>query len=169
MALAQLGETDAAIAALYAAEKHFATADRWGRSVAIYGRAHALSQAGRCVEARPGVRGIRAFVGKDDPRPPTIARRYAADCRAPASPAPGQPQPEAADRRRRATRRLAVRRAVGAAMASAPPSRHCGSGCEPAPVQTGGENPPAGPATHVVVRVTALAITIATSIPEAAS
>ena len=42
MALAQLGETDGALAALFAAEQHFAQTDRWGRSVAIYGRAHAL-------------------------------------------------------------------------------------------------------------------------------
>ena len=38
-----------------------------------------------------------------------------------------------------------------------------------APVQTGGVNPTAGPASQVVVPVTALAVTIATSIPEAAS
>ena len=94
MALAELGETDAAIASLYAAEKHFSTADRWGRSVAIYGRAHALSQAGRCVEARRAFDEYASFVGKDDPLAATTARRYAADCRAPASPAPGHPQPK---------------------------------------------------------------------------
>jgi Flp pilus assembly protein TadD len=94
MALAELGETDAAIAALFAAEKHFAPTDRWARSVAIYGRAHALSQAGRCVEARQAFEEYASFVGKDDPLGATIARRYAADCRAPASPAPGQPPPK---------------------------------------------------------------------------
>ena len=94
MALAELGETDAAIAALFAAEKHFAPTDRWGRSVAIYGRAHALSQAGRCVEARQAFEEYASFVGKSDPQAATIARRYAVDCRSPAaSPAPGQPAP----------------------------------------------------------------------------
>src|SRR5262245_61319971 len=38
MALAETGETDAAIAALYAAEQRFSASDRWGKSVAIYGR-----------------------------------------------------------------------------------------------------------------------------------
>jgi tetratricopeptide (TPR) repeat protein len=94
MALAELGETDAAIAALYAAEKHFAPTDRWGRSVAIYGRAHALGQAGRCVESRQAFEEYASFVGKDDPTAATMARRYAADCRAPATPAPAQPQPK---------------------------------------------------------------------------
>src|SRR5262245_37933992 len=45
MALAEMRETDGALAALYAAEQHFPAADKWGRSVAIYGRAHVLSQA----------------------------------------------------------------------------------------------------------------------------
>jgi tetratricopeptide (TPR) repeat protein len=94
MALAELGETDAAIAALYAAEKHFAPTDRWSRSVAIYGRAHTLSQAGRCVEARQAFEEYASFVGKDDPAAATMARRYAADCRAPAAPAPAQPPPK---------------------------------------------------------------------------
>ena len=93
MALAELGEIDAAIAALYAAEKHFAPTDRWARSVAIYGRAHALRQAGRCVEAVQAYSEYASFVGKDDPVSATMARRYAVDCRAPAAPTPGQPQP----------------------------------------------------------------------------
>jgi tetratricopeptide (TPR) repeat protein len=91
MALAQLGEIDAAIAALYAAEKHFAPTDRWGRSVAIYGRAHALSQAGRCVEAVQAFAEYATFVGKDDPQAADMARRYAVNCRTPAPPAPAAP------------------------------------------------------------------------------
>ena len=92
MALAQLGEIDAALAALYAAEKHFAPNDRWGRSVAIYGRAHALSQAGRCVEAVQAYAEYAAFVGKNDPAAADMARRYAVNCRTPAPPAP-EPSP----------------------------------------------------------------------------
>jgi Flp pilus assembly protein TadD len=104
MALAQLGETDGALAALFAAEQHFAQTDRWGRSVAIYGRAHALKMAGRCAEARQAYEEYAAFVGKEDPEGAAIARRYAADCRAaaptaapgpaPASPTPAPPQPK---------------------------------------------------------------------------
>jgi tetratricopeptide (TPR) repeat protein len=100
MALAQLGETDGALAALFAAEQHFTQADRWGRSVAIYGRAHALKTAGRCGEARQAYEEYAAFVGKEDPEGAAIARRYAADCRAaapataPASPTPAPPPPK---------------------------------------------------------------------------
>jgi len=43
MALARLGQTDAAVSALSAAEQHFSAADPWGRSVAIYGRAGRLT------------------------------------------------------------------------------------------------------------------------------
>ena len=97
MALAQLGETDGALAALFAAEQHFSANDRWGRSVAIYGRAHTLRMAGRCVEARQAYEEYASFVGKDDPQGATLARRYAADCRAataaPAEPAPGPATP----------------------------------------------------------------------------
>src|SRR3954447_16050142 len=71
MALAELGETDAAIAALFAAEKHFAPTDRWARSVAIYGRAHTLGQAGRCVESRQAFDEYASYVGKNDPQAAT--------------------------------------------------------------------------------------------------
>jgi tetratricopeptide (TPR) repeat protein len=95
MALAQLGETDGAIAALFAAEQHFAPADRWGRSVAIYGRAHTLRKAGRCPEASKAYEEYASFVAQQDPQSATLARRYAADCRvpAPASPVPPQAAP----------------------------------------------------------------------------
>src|SRR5580692_3885433 len=52
MALAQVGEINGALAALLAAEQHFSPTDRWGRSVAVFGRAHTLAGAGRCDEAR---------------------------------------------------------------------------------------------------------------------
>lgn len=81
MALAQTGETDAAIAALFAAEQRFATTDHWGQSVAIYGRAHTLSQAGRCTEAVQAFSEYASFVGKSDPQSAALARRYAMDCK----------------------------------------------------------------------------------------
>lgn len=93
MALAELGETDAAIAALFAAENHFAASDKWGRSIAKYGRARAFRLAGRCVEAQRAFEEYAAFVDKDDPPAAKMARRYAADCNAPASPAPSAPRP----------------------------------------------------------------------------
>jgi Flp pilus assembly protein TadD len=96
MALAQLGETDAALAALFAAEQRFAKVDRWGRSVAIYGRAHALSRAGRCAEAVQAYAEYAAFVAKDDPPSAEMARSYAMHCRTPAPPAPSGPATPAA-------------------------------------------------------------------------
>jgi tetratricopeptide (TPR) repeat protein len=94
MALAKLGEIDGAIAALYAAQQHFAPTDRWGKSIAIYGRAHALSQAGRCVEAVEAFAEYATFVSKNDPQAAEMARRYAANCRSPAPPAPAPAPPQ---------------------------------------------------------------------------
>jgi tetratricopeptide (TPR) repeat protein len=93
MALAEMRETDASIAALYAAENHFAANDKWGRSLAKYGRAHAFTVAGRCAEAQRAFEEYATFVDKDDPLAAKMARRYAADCNAPASPAPSAPRP----------------------------------------------------------------------------
>src|SRR4029079_12649902 len=83
MALAALGETDGAIAALYAGEKHFAPSHRWARSLTIYGRAHTLIRAGRCVEAVQAFGEYANFVAKDDPRSAEMARRYAINCQTP--------------------------------------------------------------------------------------
>jgi tetratricopeptide (TPR) repeat protein len=83
MALAELGETDAAIAALFAAEQRFAPTDRWARSVAIYGRAQAFNRAGRCVEAVQAFADYAQFVAKDDPASAQMARRYAVNCQTP--------------------------------------------------------------------------------------
>lgn len=98
MALAEMGQTDAAIAALYAAEQRFQPSDRWGRSVAIYGRAHALSQAGRCTESVQAFAEYANFVAKDEPQSAALARRYAMDCKAAqaraTAPAPAQPTPQ---------------------------------------------------------------------------
>src|SRR3954470_18752274 len=80
MALAELGETDGALAALYAAEQRFVPTDRWARSVAIYGRAHTLNRAGRCVEAVQAYADYAQFVAKDDPRSAEMARSYAIHC-----------------------------------------------------------------------------------------
>jgi tetratricopeptide (TPR) repeat protein len=86
MALARLGQTDAATSALSTAEVRFSTADRWGRSVAIYGRAHTLAGAGRCAEARQAFEQYAKFVEEQAPASAVLARRYATECRAPAVP-----------------------------------------------------------------------------------
>jgi tetratricopeptide (TPR) repeat protein len=86
MALARLGQTDAAVSALSAAEVRFGTADPWGRSVAMYGRAHTLAGAGRCAEARQSFEQYAKFVEERAPASAVLARRYAAECRAPAVP-----------------------------------------------------------------------------------
>ena len=93
MALARLGQTDAAVSALSAAELRFSTADPWGRSVAMYGRANTLAGAGRCAEARQAVEQYAPFVQQRAPSSAAMARRYAADCSGPATP----PAPESQD------------------------------------------------------------------------
>jgi len=86
MALARVGETNGAVAALLAAEQHFSPSDRWGRSVAIFGRAHTLAEAGRCEEARAAFQEYMSLV-RGDPDAVALASRYSRDCRPPAPPA----------------------------------------------------------------------------------
>jgi hypothetical protein len=93
-ALARLGNVDDAVKSFAAAEARFNPADIWGRSVAIYGGAHALSEAGRCEEARSEFQRYAAFVRERDPRSADIAMRYSAGCITPArlpasTPTPG--------------------------------------------------------------------------------
>jgi tetratricopeptide (TPR) repeat protein len=92
MALARLGQTDAAVSALSAAELRFSTVDPWGRSVAIYGRANTLAMAGRCAEARQAFEQYAQFVELRSPNSAALARRYATECRAPATPPPPESQ-----------------------------------------------------------------------------
>jgi hypothetical protein len=83
MALARVGETNGALAALLAAEQHFSPSDRWGRSVAVFGRAHTLAEAGRCEEARAAFQEYMSLV-RGDPEAVALASRYSRDCRPPA-------------------------------------------------------------------------------------
>jgi tetratricopeptide (TPR) repeat protein len=92
MALARLGQTDAAVAALSAAQERFSAADPWGRSVAIYGRAHALAGAGRCAQASQAFEEYARFVEGRAPNSAALARRYATECGAPATPPTPAPQ-----------------------------------------------------------------------------
>jgi tetratricopeptide (TPR) repeat protein len=96
MALAQAGEVDGALAAFVAAEQHFSPTDRWGRSVAAFGRAHTLAMAGRCAEARQAFDAYAAL-NRGDENAVKLANRYSADCEATArstsaqTPAPAAP------------------------------------------------------------------------------
>jgi hypothetical protein len=83
MALAREGEVNGAVAALLAAEQHFSSSDRWGRSVAVFGRAHTLAEAGRCDEARAAFQEYMSLV-RGDPEAVALASRYSRDCRPPA-------------------------------------------------------------------------------------
>jgi len=84
-ALARLGNTDAAVAAYNDAQQHFAENDRWGKSLAVFGRAHVLAEAKRCKEARAAFDEYAALVAARDPQGAQQAQRYAADCEASAS------------------------------------------------------------------------------------
>jgi tetratricopeptide (TPR) repeat protein len=78
-ALARMGKTDDAVATFSQAEQHFDDNDHWGKSVAIFGRAHVLAQAKRCKEARAAFDEYAAWV-KDDPSAAQLAKRYSDDC-----------------------------------------------------------------------------------------
>ena len=94
-ALSQLNQTDQAVEAFRTAEQRFSPNDRWARSIAIYGRAHALSEARRCVEARTAFEEYALYVARDDAASAALARGYAQSCGAApatapnAAPAPG--------------------------------------------------------------------------------
>jgi tetratricopeptide (TPR) repeat protein len=93
-ALARLGNVDDALKSFAAAEERFNLADIWGRSVAIYGGAHALSEVGRCEEAKREYQRYAAFVRERDPVSADMATRFAATCMTPAhipasTPTPG--------------------------------------------------------------------------------
>ena len=91
MALAQMGEVNGAVAALVAAQQHFQPSDVWGRSVAVFGRAHVLNRAGRCDDAEAAYREYMALV-RGNTEDVARAQRYINDCRA-STPPPGAQAP----------------------------------------------------------------------------
>ena len=75
------GRTDVALATYREAEKRFETSgDRHGHAVAIYGRARALDEAGRCDEAAEAYRDYARYVEASDPGASTLALGYAHEC-----------------------------------------------------------------------------------------
>jgi len=85
MALSHVGQLDRALESFVAAEQRYAARDLWGRSVAIYGRAHALSEAGRCGEALQTFGVYASLVREQDPKSANLAMKYGDECRSPAA------------------------------------------------------------------------------------
>lgn len=80
-ALVGLGRTDEAVEAFKTAEARFAKAgDPEGQAVAIWGRARALAEAGRCAEARVAFADYKAAVRLMDPRAAEMAAVYSDAC-----------------------------------------------------------------------------------------
>jgi tetratricopeptide (TPR) repeat protein len=79
-ALARMGQTDQAVQAFSAAEQRFPVSNRWARSIAIWDRALALQQAGRCVQARAAFAEYATYVSSYDQKSAEMARKYAEDC-----------------------------------------------------------------------------------------
>jgi hypothetical protein len=89
-ALAALNRVEEAVASYRDAQQRFSAADRWGKSIAIYGRANVLAQAGRCDEAGASFAEYANFVLQADPKSADMARRHARECSANRH---GQPDP----------------------------------------------------------------------------
>ena len=83
-ALGRIGKVDEALQAFTAAEQRYALSDQWGRSVAIYGRAHVLGEARRCDEAKREFGRYASLIREKDPKSADLAMRYAHDCKSPA-------------------------------------------------------------------------------------
>jgi tetratricopeptide (TPR) repeat protein len=87
VALQALGRMDDAVEELRQAERYFGDADARGRSLAIYGRARALTGAGRCAEAHVAYQEYADLVRVADPRAAEMALAYASNCREKGDPA----------------------------------------------------------------------------------
>lgn len=79
-ALADLKRVDEAVAAFQEAERRFSAADMYGKSIAIYGRANVLDQAGRCAEAKAVFAEYATFIRTDDPKSADMAVRFGDAC-----------------------------------------------------------------------------------------
>ena len=89
VALHHLMRTNDAIAAYRLAQSLFPRDDIKGRSIAIYGVARALEDAGRCTGASDAYAEFAAFIESSAPAAARMARSYAKEC--------GQPHPRAGD------------------------------------------------------------------------
>jgi tetratricopeptide (TPR) repeat protein len=80
LALAGLRRTDEAVSAFDLAAASFPKDDVRGRSVALYGKARALVDAGRCASAARAYEDYARLVKDADPDSAKLARDYARDC-----------------------------------------------------------------------------------------
>ena len=87
-ALAALRRVDDAVAAFRQAEQLFPTADGWGKSIAIWGGANALRQAGRCEDAAAILERYAAFVGPIDAQAAAFAQKTEKECVSPSGASP---------------------------------------------------------------------------------
>jgi hypothetical protein len=79
-ALSDQRRTDEAVVEYKIAEDTFIDDDR-GKSLAMYGRAFTLAEAGRCAKAKPVFEQYAQFVEKKDPKGAALARSQAESCR----------------------------------------------------------------------------------------
>jgi tetratricopeptide (TPR) repeat protein len=79
-ALSDLHRTDEAVAEYKVAEQAFGGVDERGRSLAMYGRANTLAQAGRCAEAQPVFEQYARLVENKDSKGAAQARANASAC-----------------------------------------------------------------------------------------
>lgn len=79
-ALAGLGKTDDAVAAFRRAETEFGGSRRWEQSIAIWGAANALDNAGRCSEAKKEYARYAALMRPHDTAAADMAERFADAC-----------------------------------------------------------------------------------------
>jgi tetratricopeptide (TPR) repeat protein len=86
-ALASLRRVDEAVAAFRQAEQLFPAADGWGRSIAIWGEANVLRQAGRCGDASAILERYASFVGPSDAQAAAFAQKTEKECVSPSGPA----------------------------------------------------------------------------------
>jgi hypothetical protein len=79
VALGGLGRVDESVAEYRLAQARFGD-DAWGRSIAIYGRAHVLAEHQRCEQAEAAYEEYASFVAKAAPGAAEMALAYASDC-----------------------------------------------------------------------------------------
>ena len=79
-ALASLRRVDDAVAAFRQSEQLFPAADSWGRSVAIWGNANVLRQAGRCQDASVVLERYASFVEPIDNEAAAFAHKTEQQC-----------------------------------------------------------------------------------------
>lgn len=90
-ALANLQRVDDALGEFNAALERYLPEDTWGQSVALYGRALALDQAGRCKDAQAAYDKYVQFVQPLDPQAAQVASLQSERCPLPASELGRQP------------------------------------------------------------------------------